>query len=242
MQSVSKSYDQILLLYHLHHNALPFYSISVNSSLVFNLQDNAHITNSSARRFVTATSQDTLRSKLFRSYSLPLTNDSIQIWEACRATSATPTYFEPIKIGPHHEAFVDGSMVLNNPVREVWAEAQELFQLGSSPGNRLKCLISIGSGVGPTASMSRSPGLVDAIRQISTESEHVAESFLRSHRDLLVGRRYFRFNVDKGLEKVGLGDWGRQNTLVSSTRSYLLSARVYGEIQGCVLALSGTDS
>lgn len=127
-------------------------------------------------------------------------------------------------------------------MREVWAEGQELYQLGSSLGNNLKCLVSIGTGVKPMEPMSRSfIGLVNAITRISTDSERAAEEFIRSHRDLHVGKRYFRFNVSRGLEDVSLDDWGQQNTLVSSTGSYLLGARVYDDIQDCVRALSETD-
>jgi patatin-like phospholipase/acyl hydrolase len=39
-----------------------------------------------------------------------------KIWEAARATSAAPTYFERLKVGD--DEFIDGGMGYNNPVLE----------------------------------------------------------------------------------------------------------------------------
>lgn len=38
----------------------------------------------------------------------------IKIWEAARATSAAPTYFERIKVGGYE--LIDGGLEANNPV------------------------------------------------------------------------------------------------------------------------------
>lgn len=65
------------------------------------------------------------------------------IWEACRATSAMPSYFEPIDIGDKgvQETFVDGGLGYNNPVEQVVEEARLLF-----PGRKVACVVSIGTG------------------------------------------------------------------------------------------------
>jgi patatin-like phospholipase/acyl hydrolase len=39
--------------------------------------------------------------------------------EACRATSAATSFFDPIAVGRFGEEFVDGATGANNPVREV---------------------------------------------------------------------------------------------------------------------------
>jgi patatin-like phospholipase/acyl hydrolase len=45
-----------------------------------------------------ASSLDANRPILFRTYEHP-SNVECKIWEAARATTATPTFFEPIEIG-----------------------------------------------------------------------------------------------------------------------------------------------
>jgi predicted acylesterase/phospholipase RssA len=50
--------------------------------------------------------------------------NSVKIWEAYRATSAASSFFDPIAIGRFQEEFVDGATGSNNPVGEVWNEAQ----------------------------------------------------------------------------------------------------------------------
>ena len=42
-----------------------------------------------------------------------------QDWEACRATSAASSFFDPIAIGRYKEEFGDGATGANNPVLEV---------------------------------------------------------------------------------------------------------------------------
>ena len=52
-----------------------------------------------------------------RSYTNPLDPSlipNIKLWEAARATSAAPYYFEPIKVGKYE--LVDGGLGANNPL------------------------------------------------------------------------------------------------------------------------------
>ncbi|KAK7397528.1 hypothetical protein QQX98_013107 [Neonectria punicea] len=53
--------------------------------------------------------------------------DSTKIWQACRATSAATTSFDPIAIGPFQEQFVDGALGANNPVYTLWNQAQDIW-------------------------------------------------------------------------------------------------------------------
>src|SRR5436190_717198 len=69
-----------------------------------------------------------------------------KIWEAGRATSAASSFFDPITIGNFEESFVDGATGANNPVYEVWNEAQDMWPSGSLE-DKIKCLVSIGTGV-----------------------------------------------------------------------------------------------
>ena len=71
-------------------------------------------------RFVTATFEHAANNRgpvILRSYKnkregseLP----SIKLWQAARATSAAPSYFEPIKVGEYR--LVDGGLGANNPL------------------------------------------------------------------------------------------------------------------------------
>lgn len=71
--------------------------------------------------------------------------NSVKIWEACRATSATSSFFDPIKVGQFEE-FVDGATGADNLVWEVWNQAQLMW--GPEPlEGEVQCLVSIGTGV-----------------------------------------------------------------------------------------------
>ena len=73
--------------------------------------------------FVCATSKETSETVCLTSYRTPRGNsdllNSVTVWEACRATSAASSFFDPIAVGRFGEEFVDGATGANNPVREV---------------------------------------------------------------------------------------------------------------------------
>ena len=48
------------------------------------------------------------------------------IWEACRATSAAATFFDPVSIGPYGEEFIDGATESNNPIERLLEEARRV--------------------------------------------------------------------------------------------------------------------
>lgn len=77
--------------------------------------------------FVCATSKETSGTVCLTSYRTQRGNNdllnSVKIWEACRATSAATSFFDPIAIGRYGE-FVDGATGANNPIRELWIQAQ----------------------------------------------------------------------------------------------------------------------
>lgn len=140
-----------------------------------------------------------------------------KIWEAARATSAAATFFDPINMGLH--SYVDGATGRNNPVEEVLYEALSIWP-DSLP--RVHCIVSIGTGV---------PGLKDfgddlldvlrTLKTISTETETTAERFKKTHTLLGLTGRYFRFNVNKGLEAVGLDEHEKIHEIEAATDLYL---------------------
>ncbi|XQE67053.1 patatin-like phospholipase family protein [Pseudomonas sp. P3C3] len=81
------------------------------------------------------------RDPLFlKSWSAP--HQDIRIREAARATSAAPTYFEPLPLRVNDKkcALVDGGVFINNPAVSGYAEAHKIF-----PGEDL-FLVSLGTG------------------------------------------------------------------------------------------------
>lgn len=77
-------------------------------------------------RFVCATSKQTNDAVCLTSYRTPRSIDLLntaKVWQACRATSAATTFFDPIAIGIPPEEFVDGALGMNNPIFALWNQA-----------------------------------------------------------------------------------------------------------------------
>jgi hypothetical protein len=174
-----------------------------------------------------------------RTYNTDTTDaSSARIWEAARATSAAPTFFESITI--NGVKYGDGGTGWNNPTAEAIAEAHSIW-----PGRRVGCLLSLGTG------------LEDAI-QLNDGSDNISEGFSKSllqklapkasfqlevakyyvasltscekvHRDvsekfadrIFPNVNYFRFNVLQGMSKVGLEEWKKIGDIVALTEDYM---------------------
>lgn len=164
--------------------------------------------------------------------------NSVQIWEACRATSAASTFFDPIAVGRFNEGFVDGATGANNPVWEVWNQAQLLW--GPQPlENKIKCLVSIGTGV-PSLKPFQDDvfHIGDTLVAIATETEQTAERFRRDKSHLDDRGQYYRFNVDRGLEDIGLEESKRRKEIAAATRRYVGSQGVFKQMQACAGSLA----
>ncbi len=77
-----------------------------------------------------------------------------RIWEAARATSAAPTFFKRIEIGPSGSGieYVDAGLGCNNPIKQVIEEAVRVF----GEDSEVACIVSIGAGqVTPDRTPSR---------------------------------------------------------------------------------------
>ncbi|KAK0629270.1 acyl transferase/acyl hydrolase/lysophospholipase, partial [Bombardia bombarda] len=165
---------------------------------------------------------------LLRSYKTDtsidgLSTSGVKIWEAARATSAAPTFFDPIRIG--NQDFVDGATGRNNPVESVLAEASEIW--GPDAKDRIECLVSIGTGKSEFRDFGDNLAeLKRTLVALATETEQTEQRIYRNQENLGVGGRYFRFNVDRGLEGVVLDDCEKQGTIISATEAYLETERV----------------
>jgi predicted acylesterase/phospholipase RssA len=168
----------------------------------------------------------------FSTYRRDLESDSdlfnaAKIWEVARATSAASTFFEPIEIGPNHQKFYDGGTIANNPIRQLWTEADDIWGLapgdsGISLSEQVQCLVSIGTGVPTVESFGTTLWQVgETILKMATETELTADQFMKDRgKDLEIPRRYFRFNVTHGLENVGLEEADKREVIAGMTARY----------------------
>ncbi|KAJ7824351.1 hypothetical protein B0H13DRAFT_2290987 [Mycena leptocephala] len=178
---------------------------------------------------------------LFRTYNT--TNNPAMdctIWQAGRATSAAPTFFKQIRIGPPgiEEAFVDGGMGQNNPIAALLLEAQVMF-----PDRQIACIISLGTGQPHTIKIPQ-PSLlkrvfpldvIEAIKGIATDCEKEHQRF--AHHFDPVSHVYFRFNVERGMQDIQLNQWERLGDVAANTRQYLLSHPTQNQLADAVKSL-----
>ena len=128
---------------------------------------------------------------------------------------------------------MDGATGANNPIWEVWNQAQLIWGPGPLEG-KIKCLVSIGTGMPPLK-----PFRDDVLHigltlvDIATETEQTAETFRRDKTHLDNTRRYYRFNVIRGLEDIGLEESKKRKDIAAATRRYIESQDVYRQMQAC---------
>lgn len=192
-----------------------------------------------------ATSKETGDTVRLTSYRSPRGRERLlrttKIWEAARATSAASSFFDPITIGDFEESFVDGATGANNPVYELWVEAQDIWPLGSLE-DKVKCLVSMGTGVPSLAPFKNDlMGIGKSLLAIATESEKTAERFSRDKSRLDKTQRYYRFNVLRGLEDIGLEESQRKNAIIAATDRYIESQAVFKQMTACADIMSGRE-
>ncbi|KAI9890774.1 MAG: hypothetical protein M1814_003705 [Vezdaea aestivalis] len=183
---------------------------------------------------VTALALDTTR--LFRSYR-DLSAEQyvdVTIWQAARATSAAPTFFKSLKIGPANaqESFLDGGLGSNNPTEIMMNEAYKAFD-----GTRdIACIVSIGTGLKGIGNL-KDPDLVQkaiplelikAMVKTVTDCEAVAKQVAGWFREK--PGVYFRFNVEQGLEDIRLEDAKELGNLKTKTIRYIQQERTANSI------------
>lgn len=182
----------------------------------------------------------------FRAYQSEraLVEDRATIWEAARATSAASGFFDPISIGKHGQEYVDAGLGCNNPVDEVWTEAQDIWSSEEDDLAALvKCFISIGTGNPGTNPIENGVFKMfsKTLKDIVTETEKTAEVFAQTHRGLHSDRRYFRFNVEQGLQSVGLEEYKREKEIVSATSLYMESQHMQLQTRNCSQAMKDKE-
>ncbi|KUJ10547.1 FabD/lysophospholipase-like protein [Mollisia scopiformis] len=157
--------------------------------------------------FVCAAVQDVIEPILLRNYDSPgVSQDNCMIWEACRATSAATPFFEPA-VPPSNGQLSEGVTSWNNSYWD-WS---------------------------PTMDPPQS-NVIQTLKAIVAEAGRTAEDFESEHKELGLFGSYFRFNVEEGLENVGLDEYTAVPTIVSAKTAYLRN-RGMSELQHCVSRL-----
>ena len=184
----------------------------------------------------------------FTSYEAPQTDRELlnqaTILQACRATSAASSFFNPLTMtigqpgSDYEDSFIDGALGYNNPIRQMWTEAG--FVEGGPLDNKIACIVSIGTGKPSLGDFG--PGILDMGKRliaVSTECETTARQFYNEHRYGLVrDRRYYRFNVDKGLENIGLEEAREKARIIRATKEYLKDGETFDKMVECSEQLS----
>ena len=175
---------------------------------------------------------------ILRSYKNPekewLLSDECAIWQACRATSAATTFFEPVSIGKFGQRFVDGGILYNNPIQLVALEARDLWP------EQEAIILNIGTG-SPTSPRfaGNLADIAAAMGRILTRCENTYNEFFESHQEMVGRGLLFRFNVIHGLEHVGLNEYNEVARIVDATETYLDDPKTRKELKACVEKLSG---
>lgn len=176
---------------------------------------------------------------------MPRENDDlfkgVTIWEACLATLAVTASFDPVSVERFDEVFVDAPMSVNNPVQQVWEQAHLVWgsELPNSEYNRL---VSIGTGVPSLGSFKDEDMRIgQMLARMAVETERIAELFRKEHRLRNSTVRYYRFNVPRGLEDVGLEETENIREVAAVTRQYIKSSKVEFEVRECMGSITNRE-
>ncbi|KAJ5676382.1 Acyl transferase/acyl hydrolase/lysophospholipase [Penicillium majusculum] len=193
-----------------------------------------------SKTFVCTTSKDTFQVTRLRSYSvsneiaLPAT-----ICEAALATSAATRFFDSVSIGNHK--FVDGAFGANNPIEEVEEEAADIWCTASRDLKPLvKCLVSVGTGNHAQVPMDDNvlKFLSKTLVRMATKPESTERRFMARWSNEVKGKRYFRFNVEQGLQQVHMTEFEKQSVIESATYAYLHHSSQKVRVRDCIMNLS----
>jgi predicted acylesterase/phospholipase RssA len=186
--------------------------------------------------FVCSADRDTKDIVRLRSYSLPdEPNIRATICQAALATSAATTFFDPVSIG--NRLFADGGLGSNNPVDEVEGEAANIWCSETGDLKPLvKCFISIGTGNPGKKAFEDSliKFLSQTVVEIATETENTEKKFIARWAKLFDQKRYFRFNVEQGLQSIGLDEYKKKGVIEAATEGYLTNMAQKFRVRDCI--------
>lgn len=188
------------------------------------------------RTFVCTIDRYTKDMVRLRSYSLSDWPDfPATICQAALATSAATSFFNPVTIDDR--TFADGGFGANNPVDEVEGEASNIWGSGGRDLKELvKCFISIGTGNPGKKAFEN--GMVkflsETVVQIATETEVTEKKFIERWAKHYDSNRYFRLNVDQGLQDIGFEEYKKKGLIKAATDGYLTHVAQRFRVRDCI--------
>ncbi|KAF2801937.1 FabD/lysophospholipase-like protein [Mytilinidion resinicola] len=152
-----------------------------------------------------------------------------RIWEALRATSAAPTFFEEMQFGTPKVTYLDGGVGFNNPCAEVDYAAKALWE-----GRSIGTIVSVGTGLQSIPSVKKIASwlpfglgtdisLASALASMATSTARVDNEMKRAYYE--TDTRYYRFDVDRGLANISLEQWMREDEMAALTEQYMRDAK-----------------
>lgn len=108
----------------------------------------------------------------------------------------------------------------------------------------VKCFISIGTGNPGKKAVEDNllKFLSKTLVQITTETEETAKRFIARWRQHFDQNRYFRLNVDHGLQDVRLAEYKEQGRIEAATHQYLDDQQQIFRVRNCVANLKQKQS
>ncbi|RYP72628.1 hypothetical protein DL771_004123 [Monosporascus sp. 5C6A] len=197
---------------------------------------------------VVSVMKNTGDAELFRTYGVRASVESCSILEACRATSAATTFFPSITI--NGVEYVDGAFGFNNPSDLILKELKSIEWPAPllDPLADIGCLVSVGTGR-PTFEREKSsvssrvtPGGIKSVsdalkccKEIATSCHRVHQVVAERFKDAGFVDRYYRLDVDRGLESIELNETDDKTMqhVSAVTRAYMKSRAVQDEIAQC---------
>lgn len=135
---------------------------------------------------------------------------------------------------------MDGALGANNPVDEVEGEASNIWCSETGDLKPLvKCFISIGTGHPGTNAIEDKllKFLSRTLIDLATETENTEKKFIAKWRQHFDEKRYFRLNVEQGLQRVGLAEYEEEGAIEAATENYLNHQAQKFRVRDCVLNL-----
>ena len=132
---------------------------------------------------------------------------------------------------------MDGALGANNPVNEVEGEAANIWATDTGDLKPLvKCFISIGTGHPSKKALEDNIAkfMSKSLVGIVTETEDTERKFIARWAKHYDEKRYFRFNVNQGLQEVGLAEYKEQGRIEAATDEYLRHQAHKFRVRDCV--------
>ena len=148
----------------------------------------------------------------------------IPIWQVARATSAAPTYLKPPIIDGLE--YVDGGFGANNPCVEIY---EEVRKMNNDSKKSASTILSIGTGKNNEARRFKGTGIqrylnyLNFARKWASDSEQTHLAMLKAKKE--VNFKYFRLNVEEGLDLMKLDEWRGRGPVRTKLGEYIGALR-----------------